>query len=80
MNGRLLEYKRKCAGYKSQFLMAQKIGKTMTYYRNREKGFADFSAEDVLNLTEALDLNFTEFNEIFYDGKLKWNVSKVEVA
>ena len=81
MNRELLEYKRKCAGYRIRRSFAAYIGKTDKYYAARENGDVDFSPQDMVDVVGALCLPFDDFNKIFFDGKLPYgNTEDVSVA
>ena len=81
MNRELLEYKRKCRGFRTRRAFAAHIGKSDRYYNARENGEVEFSVQDMEDVTEALQLTLEEFNLIFFDGKLPYgNIQRVDVA
>jgi len=69
MNPVELKIARMRAGF-TQTQMAKAIGITVNTYHLKELGRAAFSDDQKIAVTELLQLNLTQFNEIFFDGRL----------
>lgn len=69
MKLRLLKSKRVLNGF-TQEQMASKIGINTKSYNMKENGKNKFSLEEAAKVSETLELNLDEFNEIFLQIKL----------
>lgn len=46
------------------------IGLSALSYRRKESGEIDFKLGEVVGLVSYLHMNFTELNDVFFDGRL----------
>lgn len=53
--------------------VASIIEKTSDAYAKKERGVILFTLAEVAKITEALNLTFEEFNDIFFDSKLQFS-------
>ncbi len=51
--------------------MAEAIGKAMSSYSTKERGDTSFDDNEKIIIAKMLDLNYEQFNAIFFDGKLE---------
>lgn len=54
---------------------AKMLDRTPSGYSHKEKGMTYFTDEEKIILAEKFDMNYDQFNRIFFDGKLKFNAS-----
>lgn len=69
MKTRELAAERVRLGY-NQKQLAKKMGMTPVTFSYKERGIARFTCEEIVCLSEILGLNYTQVNDIFFDGKL----------
>lgn len=69
MNGLELKLARMRAGL-SQQEMADRLGKTLASYSKKERGEVIFLPDEISTLTLLLNIDYEQFNCIFFDGKL----------
>jgi DNA-binding XRE family transcriptional regulator len=56
-------------GY-TQELIAKKIGITTKTYCRKEQGHVSFTPEEIIKISNLLELTIEQVNEIFFDNKL----------
>lgn len=69
MNSLELKFARQREGL-SQREMAEAIKKSIDSYSKKERGKVSFSPDEILKATLRLNLNYEQFNMIFFDGNL----------
>ena len=60
---------RKALGYSAK-RMGDTLGMSESSYRLKETGKVNFSDREKIIVTEVLGLSTSQFNEVFFDGKL----------
>lgn len=77
MNSMELKFARQRKGL-SQKEMGNAIEKSFDSYAKKERGEVSFFPDEILRATLRLDLDYDQFNLIFFDGKLPFR--KIEAV
>lgn len=58
---------------KTQRDVSEIIEKSLDSYAKKERGEFEFTLNEIVAIAIGLDMNFGEFNAIFFDGKLPYS-------